>query len=57
MDVILGLVRHLLGAGGAALATNGWIDAAQSEQLVGALLAIGAIAWSAWDKKSKKKKK
>lgn len=53
MDVILGLVRHLLGAGGAALATNGWIDAAQSEQLVGAVLTIAAIAWSAWDKKKK----
>lgn len=50
MDILTGLIRHALGAGAAALASKGFIDADTATQLVGAAGVIAAIIWSVGSK-------
>lgn len=50
-DVLLGLARHILTAGGGYLVAKGAIDAAGAEQLVGGLFAIIGVIASIIDKK------
>ena len=45
--IILGQVRHLLNAGGAALATNGYVTGSEAETLVGAATIVISMALSA----------
>ena len=58
--ILLGFLRHVLGALGAWLATRGiispedkdaWVSSATME-IFGWLLMAGAVAWSAMDKKA-----
>ena len=52
-DVLLGLARHILTAGGGFLVAKGTIDAAGAEQLVGGLIAILGVVASIIDKKDR----
>lgn len=51
LPIIQLLVRHALTAAGAALISSGYIDAAQMEMIMGAVLTITGVAWSVLDKK------
>lgn len=56
-DIILGLLRHLLTAGGGVLAAKGVVgadDAATLETAIGSAVALAGAAWSIWDKKKQK---
>jgi hypothetical protein len=50
-DILLGLARHVLTAGGGFLIAKGHLDAAGAEQLVGGLIAILGVLASIIDKK------
>jgi len=52
-DILLGLARHILTAGGGFLVAKGTIDAAGAEQLVGGLIAILGVVASIIDKKDR----
>jgi hypothetical protein len=49
-NIFAGLLRHALTYGGGALVSAGLIDASQSQQLVGALVTIAGVVWSAYSK-------
>lgn len=48
---IASIARHLLGAAGGALVSKGYIDSTAVEPLAGALMTLGAFAWSFFEKK------
>jgi len=50
-DVIAGIFRHVLTAGGGILASKGVIGASDVEILSGAVIAIGGVIWSVVAKK------
>lgn len=52
-SIILGLIRHLLTAGGGALVAKGLVDTDTANQLVGALITLGGGIWSIVDKLKK----
>jgi hypothetical protein len=52
-DIILGVVRHLLSAGGAVLVAKGIVDAGIVQETVGAVLTIIGFALSIFDKVKK----
>lgn len=54
LQVILGVLRHLLTAGGGALATNGLIGSSDVELGVGAVLTLVGLVWSVWQKLNSK---
>jgi hypothetical protein len=45
-DNIQSIARAILVASGAWLVNNGYVSAAQWQSVVGAILALGAVAWS-----------
>lgn len=49
--MILGLIRHFLSVGGAALATQGYMSSEEAEAASGAAVALAAVAWSMWSKR------
>ena len=44
------LARHLLGIAGTWLVSRGLLDQSAIEPTIGAVLTIGAVAWSIWQK-------
>jgi len=50
-EIVFGLVRHVLTAGGVYLVNAGQLEMAQVETLVGAALTVFGVAWSVWQKK------
>jgi hypothetical protein len=46
LDIVLGLVRHLLTFGGGLLVTRGLADASVVNEAVGAIVTLVGIAWS-----------
>ena len=50
-DRVLGVVRHILTAGGGYLTAKGYVDADGVEQLVGAVITIAGTVWSILSKK------
>jgi hypothetical protein len=48
--MVLAFVRHALTTVAGSMIAAGTISQAQSEALIGGLLALVAIAWSLWDK-------
>lgn len=50
-EIVFGLVRHVLTAGGVYLVNDGALEMTQVETLVGALMTIVGIGWSVWQKK------
>lgn len=53
MDIILGLIRHALTAGGGILVAKGYVDSGGVETVVGAAITLIGALWSVWDKRSK----
>ena len=51
--VLNGIVCHLLTAAGGALVTKGVIGETELEMVVGAVIAIAGVVWSALAKKKK----
>lgn len=51
--MIFGLLRHVLTMGGGFLVAKGYVAEGDIETLVGAALALGGVAWSAYDKKAR----
>lgn len=52
-DMTLGFARHMLTFGGGFLVTKGMVDAALLDQAIGALITLGGVIWSIFDKKSR----
>lgn len=53
-ESILGVARHILTFGGGFLTTNGAISASELEIVIGALITIGGVVWSIFDKRTAK---
>lgn len=53
-EVILGLIRHVLTAGGGVLATKGVVDSETAGIIIGALITIAGAIWSVMDKNKAK---
>lgn len=53
-EQILGLIRHFATAVGGALIISGKTDEAMVQASVGSLLTIVGMAWSFWEKRSRK---
>lgn len=45
-DVILGVIRHVLTAGGGILVSSGYIDASNMDIAAGAIVALIGVVWS-----------
>lgn len=45
-DTIAGILRALIAFGGGYLVSKGTIDASQLAEISGAIIALGAVAWS-----------
>jgi len=50
-STIRGLLRHFGTIIGAYLVHKGWIDGGDVEAVIGALIALGSIGWSVWNKR------
>ena len=50
-ELIGGIVRHALTLGGGVLVSQGQLEAAQAETLIGAAMAIFGVVWSVWQKR------
>jgi hypothetical protein len=49
--IIAGVVRHLLGIAGTAIAAHGIVlTGTQLDTISGAVMVLAAVAWSAWQK-------
>lgn len=48
---IQGIVRHILTTLGGSLVTAGVVTEGQLETLIGALVIVGGVAWSCWQKR------
>lgn len=59
-EILIGLLRHLLTAGGGLLVSKGWIaaDGAKDlvEDLVGAAMILAGAVWSVWHKRQQARK-
>lgn len=55
-DDIQGVIRHVLTTAGGALVTDGILTNGQLSDLVGALMVIGGIGWSIYQKRQAAKK-
>ena len=51
--VLNGIVRHILTAAGGALVTKGMLGETELEMVVGAVITIAGVLWSAVAKKKK----
>ncbi len=49
--VLLGVIRHILTAGGGALVTQGVLAAGEVEVIVGGLVTLVGVVWSVLQKK------
>lgn len=49
-DQFLGIVRHVLTAGGGILVTLGYTTDSVVQSASGAVLALAAVGWSIWAK-------
>ena len=51
--MILGLLRHALTLAGGALVAAGYASPGDVGTVIGAVLALGGVAWSAYDKRGR----
>ena len=54
-DIVLGMVRHGLTTLGGMLVARGYMDAGQLEPVIGAMVVIVGVAWSAIEKQQRAK--
>jgi hypothetical protein len=52
--IVQAIVRHLLTAVGGGLVANGVVDSQSMEAITGGIIAVTGLAWSVYDKYSKK---
>ena len=52
--VLNGIVRHILTAAGGALVTKGMLGEGELELVVGAVITLAGVVWSAFAKKKGK---
>ena len=50
---LLALIRQILTVTGTALVAKGYAQASDVEPIIGALLTIGSVIWSVWDKRGR----
>lgn len=50
-DMILGLLRHALTAGGGVLVAKGVVDDGTLQTIIGAVVTLAGAAWSVADKR------
>ena len=50
---LLALLRQILTVAGTALVAKGFVQASDTEPMIGALLTIGSIIWSIADKRGR----
>lgn len=50
-DAIQGIIRHFLTTAGGALVASGVINSGQLQDAVGALMVLGGIGWSIYQKR------
>ena len=50
---ILALIRQVLTVAGTALLAKGYVQASDIEPVVGALMTIGSVVWSVFDKRGR----
>lgn len=50
-EMVSGVVRHILTFGGGFLVTKGLVDEATVQAAVGAIITLGGVVWSLWQKK------
>ena len=50
MDMIMGIVRAILAAGGGLMVSKGWTDEGTVETVVGSVMVIATAIWSAVQK-------
>lgn len=53
MEIWLGLIRHLLTAGGGMLAAKGYGDSSTWEAIAGGVVTVVGALWSVWDKRTR----
>lgn len=51
---VAALARHALTAGAGALVSNGIITGSQAQDIVAGLMAISAVAWSLYQKRTQR---
>lgn len=51
--MLYGLLRHVLTMAGGYLVAKGYVAEGDVETVVGATLALGGVAWSAFDKRGR----
>lgn len=54
-DDIQGIIRHVLTTAGGALVTQGLLTSGQLSDLIGAVMVIGGIGWSLYQKAGQRK--
>lgn len=54
-DDIQGVIRHILTTAGGALVTTGVLSSGQLQDAIGALMVIGGIGWSLYQKSKQRK--
>ena len=52
-EITLGFIRHVMTAVGGMVAATGYIGAGDVELVVGAVVTLVGVAWSAYDKYKK----
>lgn len=52
-QMIQGVLRHVLTAGGGYLVAKGVVDAGNAELAVGALVTLGGVGWSIFEKRAR----
>ena len=50
---ILALIRQILSVAGTALVARGYLQSSEIEPVIGALLTIGSVIWSVFDKRKR----
>lgn len=49
-QVLTGMARHVLTAGGGALVAKGVLDPTSADMAVGAIVTLAGVLWSMWSK-------
>lgn len=52
-STIAGIIRHVLTAVGGYLVAKGWVDESTLPEVIGAIITIGGVVWSIFQKKGK----
>ena len=55
IDDVQGIIRHILTSAGGALVTSGVLTNGQVQDGIGAIMILGGIGWSLWQKAAARK--